>query len=97
MESSRTAAPVTQRMVEIAGIVYNPDHIVKIDLRKAPEFATIHHTTGADEYSGQDAAAIARFFGPAQGAAPESNPALEPANNTSDKSRRERGKKASRV
>ncbi len=79
MESSNSTAasePVVRRMVEIAGQVYNPDHIVKVDLRKAPEFATVHHTTGVDEYSGQDAIDLARFFGaaPAQPAPPAAAP-----------------------
>jgi hypothetical protein len=87
MESENSASEqkqYTHRMVFLAGQSYNPDHIVKVDLRKAPEFATIHHTTGVDEYAGKDASDLAAFFGPPAQAAP---PAAAP---TPAKTRRQK-------
>jgi hypothetical protein len=52
------------RMVEIGGLVYNADHIVKVDLRREGR-AVIHTTLGADEFEGAVAANIAAFYLPA--------------------------------
>ncbi len=58
----------TPQLIEIGGSVYNRDHIVKVDLRH-PGHVAIHTTLGIDEFHGEVASNIARFFNP-----PENRP-----------------------
>jgi hypothetical protein len=48
-------------LIQIAGLVYNRDHIVKVDLTK-PDVVVIHTTTGADPYSGTIGEQVRHFF-----------------------------------
>lgn len=59
-EQAKTHAP----MIEVAGVVYNRDHIVKVDLQEASiGIVTIHTTLGLDKYTGNVAQQVAQFFG----------------------------------
>jgi hypothetical protein len=73
VEPDKAVQTPVLRMIQIGGVVYNADHIVKIDLRQ-PERAIVHTTVGADEFDGEVALSVARFY-----AAPPDPPALPPA------------------
>jgi hypothetical protein len=74
-EQAKTHAP----MIEVAGVVYNRDHVVKVDLQEAPMgIVTIHTTLGVDKYTGDVAKQVAQFFGATPATAGAAAPAAEP-------------------
>jgi hypothetical protein len=54
-----------RQFLEVNGVVVNADHIVEVDFTSATGVAVMHMSSGnCRSYSGEDAAALRRFFAP---------------------------------
>lgn len=55
--------PIGARLIEAGGIVYNMEHVVKVDCRRE-KYAAIHTTTGIDEFHEAIGEQVRRYFSP---------------------------------